>query len=288
MGFLAMGTALALLATADCGWGQANYAPAVKAEYSARGTNYFAQEDATGAVAAAEKALAADPKNVELILALGRAQAGIWQFRDAIATYTRGLALAPDDARFLVARGHRYLSTRQFARARADLERAARLDPKAEGLWYHLGLVHYLTGEFEKAAAAFEKSRDGAADDTARVGPTDWMYMSLRRAGKTAEAAKVLESISADMKIAGNENLYYSRLLLYKGVKTEAELEIPAPSTDMAAELRAATLAYGLGNWHLYNGNPARARDLFQRAIATRAWPAFGFICAEADLARMK
>jgi tetratricopeptide (TPR) repeat protein len=254
---------------------------------SASGVKYYAQADAAGAVAEAEKNLAADPKNVDLVLALGRAQGGIWRFREAIATYTRGLELAPNDARLLVARGHRYISLRQPDKALADLKKAATIDPTAAGLWYHLGLAHYLRGEFAEAAAAFEKSRAEAKTDGDLVGPSDWLYMSLRRAGKTAEAAKVLERITPELKIEGNENLYFSRLLLYKGVKSEADLPLPAPADDMASELRVATLGYGIGNWHLYNGKTAKAREYFQRAVASKAWAAFGFICAEKDLTRM-
>lgn len=254
---------------------------------SAAGVKYYAQADANGAVAEAEKNLAADPKNVELILALGRAQGGIWRFREAVATYTRGLELQPNDARLLVARGHRYISLRQPDKALADLKKAATIDPTATGLWYHLGLAHYLRGEFAEAAAAFGKSRAEAKTDAELVGPSDWLYMSLRRAGKTAEAAQVLERITPELKIEGNENLYFSRLLLYKGVKSEADLPLPAPSDDMASELRAATLGYGIGNWHLYNGNTAKAREYFERAATSKAWAAFGAICAEKDLTRM-
>jgi tetratricopeptide (TPR) repeat protein len=254
---------------------------------SAAGVKYYAQADAAGAVAEAEKNLAADPQNVDLLLALGRAQAGIWRYRAAVATYSRGLELAPNDARLLVARGHRYITLRQPDKALADLQKAAGLDAKAAGLWYHLGLAHYLRGEFSDAAAAFAKSRDQAADDAGVVAASDWLYMSLRRAGKNAEAAKVLERISPEMKIEGSENIYLSRLLLYKGVKSEADLPLPAPSDDMTSELRAGTLAYGIGNWHLYNGRTAQARAYFERAVQSKAWAAFGFICAEKDLTRM-
>lgn len=254
---------------------------------SAAGVRYYGQADTAGAVAEAEKNLAADPQNVDLLLALGRAQAGIWRYRAAVATYTRGLELAPNDARLLVARGHRHITLRQPDRALADLQKAAGIDPKAAGLWYHLGLAHYLRGEFSEAAAAFRKSRDEAADDAGVVAASDWLYMSLRRAGKGQEAAAVLERISPEMKIEGSENIYLSRLLLYKGVKSEADLPLPTPSDDMASELRAATLAYGIGNWHLYNGRAATARAYFERAVQSKAWAAFGFICAEKDLTRM-
>src|SRR6266513_17788 len=94
---------------------------------SAAGVEYRAQRD-TGAIARAESALAADPRNVERIIQLGVAQSGARQFREAIQTFTRGLAIAPNDAMLYRWRGHRYLSVREFDRALDDLTRGGRLD----------------------------------------------------------------------------------------------------------------------------------------------------------------
>lgn len=63
---------------------------------SPTGTEYRAQAD-TGPIARAQAALAADPKNVQLLIQLGVAQSGARQFREAIETFTRGLAIAPND-----------------------------------------------------------------------------------------------------------------------------------------------------------------------------------------------
>ena len=84
---------------------------------SSLGAKFYAQADEKGAVAEAEKKLAADPKNVDLIIELGRAQASVWRYRDAIATYTRGMEIDPQNAMLYRHRGHRYISTRQFDKA---------------------------------------------------------------------------------------------------------------------------------------------------------------------------
>ena len=86
---------------------------------SPAGVEYRAQRD-TGAIARAEQALAADPRNVDKIIALGLAQSGARQFREAIATFTRGLSVAPNHPMLLRWRGHRYLSVRDFDRAFAQ------------------------------------------------------------------------------------------------------------------------------------------------------------------------
>jgi hypothetical protein len=80
------------------------------------GTTYRSQVD-TGPVARAQAALNADPKNVDKIIALGIAQAGPRQMREAIATFTQGIAIAPNNAVLYRWRGHRELSVREFDNA---------------------------------------------------------------------------------------------------------------------------------------------------------------------------
>src|ERR1043165_908609 len=94
---------------------------------SPAGVAYRAQAD-TGPIARAQAALAADPRNVDKIIALGVAQSGARQFREAIATFTRGIAIAPNNAILYRWRGHRYLSVRELDHALADFNRGNKLD----------------------------------------------------------------------------------------------------------------------------------------------------------------
>lgn len=254
------------------------------------GVKHFAKKDEKGDVAAAEKKLAGDPNNVELIIALGRAQAGIWRYNDAIATFTRGIKFAPNNATLYRLRGHRYITVRQFDKALTDLKQAATLNGAGGknadldfDIWYHLALAHYLRGDFPKAAEAYEKCREVSKTDDRLIAVSDWLYMTYRRMKKDAEAAKVLERITPQMQVKENQS-YYDRLLFYKGLKPKSDLINLAKATD----LEVATLGYGVGNWHLYNGNRAKADEYFQRIVSGAHWPAFGFIAAEAELARKK
>ncbi len=245
-------------------------------------TKYAPLPDEKGVVAEAEKKLAADPKNVDLLVALAQAQASVWRFDDAITSYTRAIELAPENAALYRDRGHRYVTTRQFEKALADLERGARLNDRDYGIWYHLGLTHYLLGGFDQGAAAYERCRELTLTDENFAAVSDWLYMSYRRAGKDRAAAWVLEQIRPGMKVKEN-NSYYNRLLLYKGLKKESEL-LNEKSTD----LEVATVGYGIGNWRLYNGNKAKAREYFERVVSGKYWPAFGFIAAEVELKRTR
>src|SRR2546429_5266607 len=153
---------------------------------SAGGGEYRAQRG-TGAIARAESALAADPRSVERIIQLGLAQSGARQFREAIQTFTRGLTIAPTDAVLYRWRGHRYLSVREFDRALDDLTRGSRLDSANYGIWYHLGIVRYARGDFAGAADAFARAQRRPPDAAELAGATDWLWMSLSRAGRAAE-----------------------------------------------------------------------------------------------------
>ena len=104
---------------------------------------YRAQRD-TGSIALAERALAAEPRNVQRFIDLGLAQSGARQFREAIETFTRALALDPRNAVLYRWRGHRYLSVREFEKARDDFNRGNQLDSAVYGIWYHLGIVRYV------------------------------------------------------------------------------------------------------------------------------------------------
>ena len=247
---------------------------------SPAGVQYRAQAD-TGPVARAAAALAADPRNVDLIIALGVAQSGARQFREAIATFTRGIAIAPDNAMLYRWRGHRHLSLREFDAANADLTHGLALDSTIYGLWYHLGVLRYVRGDFAGAAEAFARAQPRAPDAGELAGATDWRWMSLARAGRRAAADSMLATHPDSLPTTV---AYHQRLRLYRGEIGPDSALTTADTSDVAV----ATLSYGVGNWYLVRGDTAQARRWFERAVASGGWPAFGFIAAEAELRRLR
>jgi tetratricopeptide (TPR) repeat protein len=247
---------------------------------SPAGVEYRSQPD-TGAIARAESALVADPRNIQRIIQLGIAQSGARQFREAIATFNRGLAIEPDNALLLRWRGHRYLSVREFDRALDDLTRGSRLDSTIYGIWYHLGIVRFARTEFGRAVDAFTRAQRIAPDSGELAGSTDWLWMSLMRAGRAAEAQAMLAR-RPDSVVAGNA--YTTRLKLYRGEIQPDEVMTPADTAD----IQVATLSYGVGNWYLLRGDKTRAREWFRRSVQSGGWPAFGFIMSEIELRRLR
>ena len=152
---------------------------------SPAGVEYRSQAD-SGPIARAEAALEADPRNVQRFIDLGVAQSGARQFREAIATFTKAMAIAPNDAMLYRWRGHRYLSVREFDKAQADLTKGLALDSTLYGILYHLGIVRYVRGAFAGAAKLFARARPRAPAGGELTGSTDWLWLSLMRAGSNS------------------------------------------------------------------------------------------------------
>jgi tetratricopeptide (TPR) repeat protein len=237
----------------------------------------------------ARKSLAADPKNVERVLQLSKAEAGRRQYREAVATSTAGLAFAPKSAELYLERGHRELGLREFKAAKSDLEQATQLAPEMLDAYYHLGLAHYFLGEFDEAAASLDKARMLAKSNDSLIDCSNWLYVSLRRAGKEQEAAQVLTRITPEVKNTEPHLYFYLRLLhFYQGQLTAEAVLPPAPAgpADLEGELAFDTVSYGVGNWHLYHHDRPAAVGLFRNVVKGEAWNAWGFIGSELELLR--
>lgn len=254
-------------------------------------------------LAEAEAALAKNPDSADALIWVGRRQAYLGRYVEAIGTFTRGIERFPADARFYRHRGHRYITTRQFANAVDDFTRAVALtrgkpdeiepdgQPNAQNIptstlqtniWYHLGLAHYLMGDFEAAARAYAEDLRINPNDDNLVAVTHWAYMTARRRGRHEEAKRLLAPITKDLTVIEN-TAYHRLLLMYKGEIPEAEL---MKTVDAGLEL--VTTGYGAGNWHFYNGRVDQAHEIWKKILATDQKAAFGYIAAEVELARRR
>lgn len=296
-GVLSSGEPLALGAQTRSLFGTLLYAPPLSgAELAQRQAALF------DALAAWERA----PHDADATLWVGRRLGYLGRFREALEVFTIGAREHPLDPRFLRHRGHRHITLREFEAAALDLERAAELaaerpdeiepdgQPNARGvpleslksnIYYHLGLAYFLSGEFERALPAWRSCLRFAGNPDNQCSATHWLYMTLRRLGRDAEAAEVVSTIRADFDIVDYHS-YHQLCLAYRG---EVDLERlweqararGSSSTDFA------TIGFGAGHWQLVEGHPARAREIFEQLCSSPSWHAFGRIAAEAELARL-
>ncbi|MDP1660935.1 MAG: hypothetical protein Q8L55_03385 [Phycisphaerales bacterium] len=231
-------------------------------------------------------------------IALGRAYSSLGRFKEGIAAFGDGLAAFPDSHRLRRHRGHRYITVREFRESSRDynkawdlvrdkpdtLESADGSSTDKSAILYHWGLLEYLRGQFDWADDVFSKrTLLTTLKDENVVSAASWHYWALRRLGRDADAAKVIEPIREGMDVKENKS-YYTLCRLYRGLISAAEVEKQMTGDD--GKLNVG-LAYGLACWKRFElKDEAGGRALLKRIIATGNWPAFGFIAAEADLAR--
>ncbi|MDH5642802.1 MAG: hypothetical protein OEY63_01275, partial [Gemmatimonadota bacterium] len=55
---------------------------------------------------------------------------------------------------------------------------------------------------------------------------------------------------------------------------------------EETSDLSGSTLGYGIGNWHWMNGRTDEALETWRNVLDGNQWAAFGYIAAEAELAR--
>lgn len=256
-------------------------------------------------LAEAQAAVDARPEDADALIWLGRRTAYLGRYFDAIAIFSRGIERFPDDPRFLRHRGHRYLTVRQLDAAAADFERAGwmvyRKPDEAEpdglpnsrgiatstlqgNIWYHLGLARYLRGDFKSASVAYQRCLQLATNPDAKVSASYWLYLTLLRLGRADEAAKLLVPITADLDVI--ENQIYHRLLLGFKKQLEHEKVLAESAAEGVESLDFATAGYGVGAWYLASGMESEAFAMFRRVLDAGNWPAFGYLAAEAELAR--
>ncbi len=226
------------------------------------------------------------------------------KYKDAVESLTIGISKFPSDARMYRHRGHRYITLRCFDDAIKDFEKAAKLvkgkpdEVEPDGLpnpqniptstlqsniWYHLGLAYYLKRDWKRAIDAYKEAIKVSKNKDMLAATSHWYYMALRRATKPVDAQRLLDPIDGDFEVIENED-YLKLLRLYRNeVKPEMLLDSIG---EKAETLGNASLGYGLGNWYYYNGDSVRAMNIFRKILAGNQWASFGYIAAEAEMAR--
>ncbi|MCA9310859.1 MAG: hypothetical protein KDA21_06615 [Phycisphaerales bacterium] len=257
-------------------------------------------------LATARVAYERDPTDEMNAIWYGRRLAYLGRYREAIEVFTRGLALHPDSYRLLRHRGHRYITLRRLDLAEQDLARAAALiegvpdaiEPDGQpnpsnlprsttnsNIWYHYALTLYLQGRFDDAAAAWTRCLDFARiNDDMLCATLYWLWHARMHAGRSAGIRPWLrDQVRPGMDII--ENHTYHRLLLFYAGEIE---ERDVIDISAATPVELATHGYGIADWYLVNGHREEATQLMQRILQTPYWPAFGYLAAEAELARLR
>ena len=265
-----------------------------------------ARERLENALRDAERGVQAAPNDPDSLIWLGRRLAYLGRYREAVATFSRGIEQHPNDARFRRHRGHRFLTLRDMDPAIADFVKAAELErgrrdaiepdgaPNAANIplsttqynsWYHLGLVHFLRGDFSAALKAYDECLKVSLNPDLKVATAYWRYMTLHRLGREADARASIAFAGDSIALIENDG-YLDLLRLFRGDVDVASVMPPTPAGTM--DVANSTTAFGVSMWHQLNGRQEQAREIQTQIVAGGQWAAFGSLAAEAELARAR
>ena len=252
----------------------------------------------------AEKKYKADSLNDDHIIWYGRRLAYLGNYKEAIAVYTKGIRLHPNNARFYRHRAHRYITLRCFDNAIVDLKKAVDLikdqidEIEEDGIpnsknfptstlhtniYYHFGLAYYLKGDSKQALLAWQKCLEISDNDDMEVATLNWLNLVLRKMGRQKDAEQHLKSVTTEMEIIENHD-YHDILLMYK---SGDDSKLVSKTQDQQT-VNNATLGFALGSYYQLKGDKSKTKELFEKVVAGNQWSSFGYIAAEAELARMK
>jgi tetratricopeptide (TPR) repeat protein len=148
-------------------------------------------------------------------------------------------------------------------------------------IWYHLGLARYLQADYQQALTAYQRGVADATNRDMEVAARYWLYLTLLRLDRPDDASAVADVVEPDWPLLENTT-YLQLLLLYRGLIPVDSL-LPATATGSVGSV---TLGYGVAQWYYARGQQEEVRRLLDSVLASGQWPAFGYIAAEAEMAR--
>ena len=254
------------------------------------------QQDLDLAIANLEK----NPNGLNELIWAGRRTAYLGNYYESIEFFSKAIGLHPESAEPYRHRGHRWITLRCFDKAISDLIIAADLtkgktdvveldgmpndkniptSTLQSNIWYHLGLVYYLTGDYNKAVDAFKSCFEVSTNPDMFIATANWYNNSLRKAGRISEADLFLKKINPNVELIENHD--YLRIL--KLYIDKQEITDPIQFLKNEAGLGAASYGYGLGVYLLFKGEKDKANLVFNHILNLKQWGAFGYIAAEAE-----
>jgi lipoprotein NlpI len=213
--------------------------------------------DAAAALAAAQKAVEADPKSPTAVFLRGEAHAAQRKHAEAIKDYEAAVAL---DRTYLIAidrRGGERFKLGQIAESIADFNTYLKAYPSEEPGHWRRGISFYYAGQYAEGAKQFH---DGRVVFGADVENAFWHYLcNARKDGVEKAKANLLALDGPDQRVPMMR--VYD---LLRGEATPADVIETAEKAKLDGGARTDALFYAhlyVGLYHEAHGEAARARE---------------------------
>ncbi len=126
--------------------------------YARLGDDYAKQNDYAAADQARRQALALNPDDVDVHLALAETAMARRQYVAALVQYDAAARLRPADPAIQDGRGVAYKNLKQYPKALRAFQQAATLDPSNAQIQNNIGVLYELLGNKASAIAAYKKA----------------------------------------------------------------------------------------------------------------------------------
>jgi cytochrome c-type biogenesis protein CcmH/NrfG len=167
--------------------------------------SYQAQGRPHEAVGAYKAALEADPRSVEILVALGDLMRSQMQLEDAVGYYKRAAGLAPKRYDVLYGLGVAHAFRREYASAIEVLRQALAVRPEAASARFNLARALLLSGQAAPAAAELEALTAREPHMREAFYMLGRAYLALARADDAARAFAHVRELASQGVPAGDE-----------------------------------------------------------------------------------
>jgi len=244
-------------------------------------------------------------KEVKAYVDYGKKCLRLGYVENALQVLSKGLDQFPNTADLYFWRGVAGVQGRQFQSAVNDFwkagkaiegqrgvkgiadrsEEEVKIDASLPYLIYQwMGLAFQSQGDYSNAEKMYEISGDFSTNSDLYCRAYYWQYQAFRRAGRDADAASILESVSLDMYITESSRPYLDALLYFKGKKGEQDLVDLDATPQSSPEAASWTVrAYAVAVKAKLDHQEERYFKVLERIVATPFWNQPAFIAAEAD-----
>jgi len=203
------------------------------------------------------------------------------RYDEAIRDFTRAITLDPKFVNAWNNRAMAGVAKGEIGRPLEDLRRAILADPDNPVAYYYRGNLYFYQGNYVAAAADFARHAELAPGE---LYTAIKLYLTLTRSGEDGLGA--LRKLAPGIKTQGWPS---SVLDMYLGRSTPESVLAQLPTTnDDAARERACEIYFYVAYHYLIAGDRARAKSLFEKAVATNVLDFNEYRIAKAELWRLQ
>lgn len=220
----------------------------------------WSKKDLAAALDLANKAAAADPKDVKVFIFRASLLEAKDDYPAAIRDWTKVIELDPKDSDAYHARGCLYFKANQMKESLADFDKYLEAAPERRPSHWQRGITAYYAGEYDEGKKQFEGYQKF---DSADVENAVWRFMCMMKASDLKKARADILKIGDDRRVPMRQ--IYD---LFAGTKTPADVMAAAEKSDDPVT-KSRQLFYAhlyLGIWYDLLGERAKALEHLNKA----------------------